>query len=46
MYYVVHRVQEIDSILKVSDGVMKNSELQDILTTLKDEIEVSLNMCY
>ncbi|XP_065918171.1 RING finger protein B-like isoform X2 [Dysidea avara] len=42
------KVQEIDSILKVSDGVMKNSELQDILTTLKVEIEESAKMdkCY
>ena len=47
MFVNIHRVQEIDSILKVSDGgVKKNSKLQHILTTLKVEIEVRLITCY
>jgi len=41
MVRVICRVQEIDSILEVSDQAKKNSKLHHILNNLKVEIEVS-----
>jgi len=39
---VIHRVKEIDNILKFSDDAKKRSDLHNILKNLKAEIDVSI----